>query len=99
MALLKTISTVATSKSNRNYAAAVDNDNGDYKTTQDYKDSIKKDVYAKSDKTDQHLVQDNLCYRGNDCEQANEGEYFIGLRVDKPFNPTCESFFISICTN
>jgi hypothetical protein len=56
---------------------AVDID-GDYKTTKDYKDSIKKDVYAESDKTDQHLGQDNLCYRGDDCEQANEGEQVEG---------------------
>ena len=57
--------------------AAVDID-GDYKTTKDYKDSIKKDIYAESDKTDQHLDQDNLCYRDDGCEQANEGEQVEG---------------------
>ena len=62
----------------QSYAAAADNDNGDYKITKDYKDSIKKDVYAESDKTNQHLGQDNLCYRGDDCEQANEGEQVEG---------------------
>ena len=54
--------------------AAVDGDNGDYKITKDYKDSIHKDINAKSDSTNQHLGQDNLCYRDDDCEQANEGE-------------------------
>ena len=62
----------------QSYAAAADNDNGDYKITKDYKDSIKKDVYAESGKTNQHLGQDNLCYRGDDCEQANEGEQVEG---------------------
>ena len=57
--------------------AAVDIDGG-YKTTKDYKDSIKKDIYAESDKTDQHLGQDNLCYRDDGCEQANEGEQVEG---------------------
>ena len=59
-------------------AAAAGNDNGGYKTTKDYKDSIKKDMYEKSDKTDQHLDQDNFCYRDDDCEQANQGQQVAG---------------------
>ena len=59
-------------------AAAGGGDNGDYKITKDYKDSIHKDVNAKSDSTNQHLGQDNLCYRDDGCEQANEGEQVEG---------------------
>ena len=57
---------------------AADGDNGDYKTTKDYKDSIQKDVNTKSDRTNQHSGQDNLCYRDDGCEQANEGEQIEG---------------------
>ena len=53
-------------------------DNGDYKITKDYKDSIHKDVDSKSDSTNQHLSQDNLCYRDDGCEQANEGQQIKG---------------------
>ena len=59
-------------------AAAAGGDNGDYKITKDYKDSIQKDVNAKSDSTNQHLGQDNLCYRDDGCEQANEGQQIEG---------------------
>ena len=62
----------------QSYAAAAGGDNGDYKITKDYKDSIHKDVNAKSDSTNQHLSQDNLCYRDDGCEQANEGEQIKG---------------------
>ncbi len=58
-------------------AGGGDND-GDYKITKDYKDSIQKDVNAKSEKTNQHLGQDNLCYRDDGCEQANEGQQLEG---------------------
>ena len=55
----------------QSYAAVADG--GDHKITKDYKDSIHKDVNAGSDSTNQHLGKDNLCYRDDDCEQANEG--------------------------
>ena len=65
----------------QSYAAAVadgNGDSGDHETTKDYKDSIHKDLNAKSDKTNQHLGQDNLCYREDGCEQTNEGEQITG---------------------
>jgi len=58
--------------------AAADNDSGDYKTTEDYKDSIHEDINAKSDRTNQHLGQDNLCHKDDDCEQADEGQQLQG---------------------
>ena len=62
----------------QSYAAAGGGDNGDHKTTQDYKDGIHKDINAKSDKTNQHLDHDNICYQDDGCEQANEGEQAEG---------------------
>jgi hypothetical protein len=59
------------------YAAAV-GDNADYKTTKDYKDSIHKGINSKSDSENQHLSQDNLCYRDDDCEVANDGQQITG---------------------
>ena len=60
-------------------AAAGDSDNGgDYKSTKDYKDSIHKDINAKSRDTNQHSSQDKLCYRDDNCEQASEGEQIKG---------------------
>ena len=47
-----------------------------HKSVGDIKDSIKKD--AKSEKANQHLRQDNACYRGDDCQQANEGQQIVG---------------------
>jgi hypothetical protein len=57
----------------QSYASAAGGESGDHKTTKDYKDRINKDVESKSDSTNQHLGQDNLCYRDDGCEQANEG--------------------------
>src|SRR4051812_8538224 len=59
-------------------AASTDGDSGDYKITKDYKDSIHKDIDSKSDSTNPHLSQDNLCYRSPECKQANEGEQITG---------------------
>ena len=53
-------------------------DNGDDKITKDYKDSIYKDISPKYDGANQHTDQDNLCYKDDDCEQANEGEQVKG---------------------
>jgi hypothetical protein len=62
----------------QSYAAAADTNNDDNKITKDYKDSIHKDVNSKSERTNQHLGQDNLCYKDDDCEEANEGEQIKG---------------------
>src|SRR5580765_1243496 len=53
-------------------------DNGDYKITKDYKNTIHKDTNAESDSTKQHVGQDNLCYRSPECKQANEGQQLEG---------------------
>src|SRR4051812_8966833 len=64
----------------QSYAAAPSaaGDNGDHKITKDYKNSIQKDINTESDRTSQHLGQDNLCYRDDGCEQANDGQQVEG---------------------
>ena len=47
-----------------------------HKSVGDVKDSVKKD--AKSEKANQHLSQENACYRDDDCQQANEGQQIVG---------------------
>ena len=59
-------------------SAAGGGNNGDYKITKDYKDSIHKDVDSKSDSTNQHSSQGNLCYKDDGCEQADEGQQVDG---------------------
>ena len=62
----------------QSHAAAV-GDNGGYKTTKDYKDSIQKDVNAESDSTNQHSGQDNFAYRSDDpSPEANQGQQVTG---------------------
>jgi YVTN family beta-propeller protein len=58
--------------------SAAGGDKDDYKITKDYKERIQKDVNVKSSKTNQHLGQDNLCYKDDDCEEATEGEQIKG---------------------
>ena len=71
----------------QSYATAAAGDDGDNKITKDYKDSIHKDINAESDSTNQHLSQDNLCYRLDGCEQSNEGEQVEGKdNVESDFN-------------
>jgi hypothetical protein len=52
--------------------------NGDNEITKDYKDSIHKDINTEPYISNQHSSQDNLCYRDDGCEQANEGEQAEG---------------------
>jgi hypothetical protein len=70
----------------------------DYKKDHDYKDNdYKKDndfkskVFASSEEdkksAKQHMDQDNECYRGEKCQQANQGQQVVGKDNDaKGFN-------------
>ena len=53
-------------------------DNGDDKPARDFEDTIDKGVNAESDRASQHLGQDDLCYKGDGCVQANEGKQIEG---------------------
>jgi hypothetical protein len=59
----------------------------EHKKTKDFKSSIseKTQIYKKS--ANQHMDQDNFCYRGDECQQANQGQQIIGEDNDaKGFN-------------
>ena len=51
-----------------------------HKDTSDLKQSIQKDT--QSAKANQHLDEENFCYRGDDCQQANQGQQIVGKDND-----------------
>ena len=56
-------------------------------TSRCHKSSIKASSEADKKSASQHLDQDNVCYRGDDCQQANEGQQIVGKDNDaKGFN-------------
>jgi hypothetical protein len=58
----------------------------EHKKGKDFKSII---ASSESDKksANQHMDQDNFCYRGDDCEQANQGQQIAGKDNDaKGFN-------------
>jgi hypothetical protein len=66
------------------------------KKTDDYKKSIK--AISKIDKeiSSQKLDQDNFCYRGDDCEQANQGQQIVGKNNDaNGFNDQSDNLALS----
>ena len=52
--------------------------NDDNKKTNDFKSSIKRKLRIDKKSSSQKLDQDNFCYRGDDCQQANEGQQIVG---------------------
>jgi len=66
------------------YAGKDNND--DHKKGKDFSKII---ASSESDKksASQHMDQDNICYRGDDCQQANQGQQIVGKDNDaKGFN-------------
>jgi hypothetical protein len=60
---------------------------GENKNTKDSKSSIKASTEVDKKSAGQKLDQDNFCYRGDDCEQANQGQQLAGKDNDaKGFN-------------
>ena len=61
--------------------------NDDHKKGKDYKSSIIAGSESDKKSASQHQDQDNFCYRGDDCEQANQGQQVVGKDNDaKGFN-------------
>ena len=59
----------------------------EHKKTKDYKSSISEKTQIDKKSASQHQDQDNFCYRGDDCQQANQGQQIIGEDNDaKGFN-------------
>jgi hypothetical protein len=68
----------------QSFADSGDDDN---KKSKDSKSSIKASSDSSEKSAKQHQDQDNFCYRGDDCEQANQGQQIIGKNNDaKGFN-------------
>jgi hypothetical protein len=51
---------------------------GEHKKTGDSKSSIKSDTDVNKKSASQKMDQDNFCYRGDDCQQANQGQQIVG---------------------
>ena len=51
---------------------------GEHKKTGDFKSSIKATSQIDKKSASQKLDQDNFCYRGDDCQQANQGQQITG---------------------
>jgi hypothetical protein len=66
-----------------------DKGDGDHKKTKDFKSSISEKTQVSEDKKSakQHMDQDNDCYRGEKCQQSNDGQQIVGKDNDaKGFN-------------
>src|SRR5215212_498292 len=50
----------------------------EHKKTKDFKSSISEKTQIDKKSASQHQDQDNFCYRGDDCQQANEGQQIVG---------------------
>ena len=55
---------------------------GEDKNTKDSKSSINASSESDKKSASQHQDQDNFCYRGDDCQQANEGQQIAGKDND-----------------
>ena len=51
---------------------------GEHKKTGDFKSPVKASAEVDKKGTSQKMDQDNLCYRDDDCQQANQGQQVIG---------------------
>ena len=64
----------------------------------EYKSKIKSSTEIDKKSASQHMDQDNFCYRGDDCQQANQAQQIIGENNDaNGFND--QSFNIDVLTD
>jgi hypothetical protein len=72
----------------------------EHKKTKDSKYSIKASSESDKKSASQHQDQDNFCYRGDDCEQANQGQQIVGKDNDaKGFNDQSDNLAASTSDN
>src|SRR5919107_4671382 len=79
------------------YAGKDNND--DHKKGKDFSKII---ASSESDKksASQHMDQDNFCYRGDDCQQANQGQQIVGKDNDaKGFNDQSDNLAAELTAN
>ena len=68
----------------------------DRKKDNDYKSKTSSSYESDKKSANQHQDQDNFCYRGDDCEQANQGQQIVGKDNDaKGFNDQSDNLAIS----
>ena len=73
-----------------------DKENNDHKKTKDFKSSIIAGSESDKKSASQHQDQDNFCYRGDDCQQANEGQQIVGKDNEATgFNDQSENLAVS----
>src|SRR5215216_135011 len=61
--------------------------NDDHKKGKDFKSSVSEKTQIDKKSASQHQDQDNTCYRGDECQQANQGQQIVGENNDaKGFN-------------
>ena len=73
-----------------------DRDNNDHKKTKDFKSSIIAGSESDKKSASQHQHQDNFCYRGDDCQQANDGQQIVGKDNEAAgFNDQSENLAVS----
>ena len=66
---------------------------GERKKNGDSESSVKVNTEVDKKSASQHQDQDNFCYRGDDCQQANEGQQIVGKDNEaKGFNDQSGNF-------
>jgi hypothetical protein len=74
-------------KKDNNYKKDNDYKDNDYKKDNDFKSKVFASSEEDKKSAKQHMDQDNECYRGEKCQQANQGQQVVGKDNDaKGFN-------------
>src|SRR5215218_2299087 len=74
--------------------------NDDHKKGKDFKSSVSEKTQIDKKSASQHQDQDNTCYRGDECQQANQGQQIIGEDNDaKGFNDQSDNLELSELEN
>jgi hypothetical protein len=72
----------------------------EHKKNGDLKSSIKSETEVDKKSASQHQDQENFCYRGDDCRQANEGQQIVGKDNEaKGFNDQSKNIQQSVVPN
>jgi hypothetical protein len=69
----------------------------EHKKTKDFKSSVSEKTQIAKKDANQKMDQDNFCYRGDECQQANQGQQIIGEDNDaKGFNDQSDNLDIDL---
>src|SRR5215212_10151711 len=71
----------------------------EHKKGKDFKSSISVKSQIDKKSASQYQDQDNFCYRGDDCQQANQGQQIVGKDNDaKGFNDQSKNLQLQALT-